>query len=276
MDYCRRIKGVVYSDDYKQGYRTLVRLSCKMWGCPYCGPKNAIAWRAYLLDRFNKAMPDEKWVFATITAHKKAHVTPRMSLLNLQQVWKRLYDRLRRRFNGSNLQYVRVFETHKSGRFHMHLLLNIGVYYDSRGFSIRTPLDEYRHPDCKWLRMACAELGGGWRVHMRRVWEEHTRRANVGLVVGYILKYMHKQMVEMDMPKHQRRIQTSRKIGSPATNAKGRGTWTHAREIPLSMLKMSPVPIVDMSTGEILREGSFEGESYYPPLRYYRGEGEEE
>ena len=270
--HCQRIKGVVYSDDFKQGYRTVVRLSCKMWGCPYCGPRNAIAWRAYLLDRFNKTMRDESWVFATITAHRKAHKTTKTSLLNLQQVWKRLYDRLKRRYNGKAMQYVRVFEVHKSGRFHMHLLLNIGVYYDSREFVIKEPLDEYRHPDCKWLRLACSELGGGWRVHMRRVWEAHTRSANVGLVVGYILKYMGKQMVDLDFPKHQRRIQTSRKIGSPATAAKGQGTWTHVREIPLSMLKASPMPIVDMSTGEILTEESFEGEAYYPPLRYYKGE----
>lgn len=275
MNECMRIKGVVYSDDFKQGYRTLVRLRCKMWGCPYCGPQNAIAWRAYLLDRFNKALRDEAWVFATITAHRKAHKTVKTSLLNLQQVWKRLYDRLKRRYNGKDLQYVRVFEQHASGRFHMHLLLNIGVYYDSREFVIRTPLDEYRHPDCRWLRLACAELGGGWRVHMRRVWEHTTKTANVGLVVGYIVKYLGKQMVDLDMPKHQRRIQTSRKIGSPNTAAKGQGTWTHAREIPLSMLRTIHLPILDYSTGEVLQESSFEGEAYYPPLRYYRGEGKE-
>lgn len=275
QNQCQRIKGVVYSDDFKKGYRVLVRLSCKMWGCPYCGPKNAIAWRAYLLDRFNKTMRDEEWCFVTITAHRAAHRTPRLSLLNLQQVWKRLYDRLKRRYNGKHMQYVRVFETHASGRFHMHLLLNIGVYYDSREFVIKGELDEYRHPDCKWLRVACAELGGGWRVHIRRVWERDTKTANVGLVVGYIVKYLGKQLVDMDIPKHQRRIQTSRKIGSPATNAKGQGAWTHVREIPMSMLKTSPVPIVDWCTGEILRPESFEGESYYPPLRFYRGEGQE-
>jgi hypothetical protein len=276
VDYCRRIKGVVYSDDFKTGYRTLVRLSCKMWGCPYCGPKNAIAWRAYLLDRFNKTMRDEKWVFATITAHRKLHKHPEATLKNLQGVWKRLYDRLKFRYGGSALQYVRVFERHKSGAFHMHLLLNIGVYYDSRSFIIKDPLDEYRHPDCKWLRVACAELGGGWRVHMRRVWERDTKTENVGLVVGYMVSYLKKQLVDLPMPKHQRRIQTSRKIGSPNTAKKGAGTWTHVREIPVSMLRAVDKPILDYSTGEILTEDSFEGESYYPPLRYYRGEGETE
>lgn len=274
QDECHRIKGVVISDDFKKGYRTLIRLRCKMWGCPYCGPVNAIAWRAYLLDRFNKSLKEEKWCFLTITAHKRAHVTPRASLLNLQQVWKRLYDRLLRRYGKEHMQYVRVFETHKSGRFHMHILLNIGECYDKKQFVIKDALDEYRHPDCKWLRMACSQLGGGWRVHIRRVWEAHTRTANVGLVVGYILKYMGKQMVDMDMPKHQRRIQTSRKIGSPKTNAKGVGQWEHMREISKDYLKRSPLPMLDFSTGEILTEQSFEGESYYPPYRYYKGEGE--
>lgn len=271
-DGCMRIKGVVVSDDYKQGYRTIVRLACKMWGCPYCGPRNAINWRAYLLDRFNKAFKHEEWCFYTITAHKKAHLTPRTSLLNLQQVWKKLYDRLRRHFKGVKLQYVRVFEVHKSGRFHMHFLLNVGHNYDKHAFVIKDKLDEFRHPECVWLRVACTQLGGGWRVHIRRVWDASLGTANVGLVVGYLLKYISKQLVDMDIPKHQRRIQTSRKIGSPATNAQGRGTWVHMREIPVSMVKTAEKPILDLSTGEILTVASFEGEGYYPPLRYYRGE----
>jgi len=271
-DGCHRIKGVMFSDDYKMGYRTVVRLSCKMWACPYCGPRNAVNWRAYLLDRFNKTFGHEEWCFYTITAHKNAHVTPRLSLLNLQQVWGKLYHRLKRRFKNVDLQYLRVFETHASGRFHMHILLNVGHAYDGHEFLIRSKLDEFRHPECKWLRVAVSQLGGGWRCHIRRVWDDSARTANVGLVVGYVLKYISKQMVDMDFPKHQRRIQTSRKIGSPATNASGRGTWIHAREIPLSMVKGAKKPVVDMSTGEVLTELSFEGEHYYPPLRYYRGE----
>jgi hypothetical protein len=278
MDYCSRIKGVVYSDDFKQGYRTLVRLSCKMWECPYCGPRNAIQWKAYLLHRFNETMRDEKWCFLTITAHKNAHKTPRLSLKNLQQVWKKLYDRLLRRFypKGANgrrkgMEYVRVFEQHLSGRYHMHILLNCGEEYDKEEFVIKGNLDEYRHPCCRWLRVACAQLGGGWRVHIRRVWEERTKTANVGLVVGYILKYMGKQMHLLEFPKHQRRIQTSRRIGSPAVAKVGQGTWTHTREIPLSMLRSIHLPILDYSTGEVLQEGSFEGEAYYPPIRYYNG-----
>lgn len=274
MNDCHRIKGIVYSDDFKTGYRTLVRLSCKMWGCPYCGPQNAISWRAYLLDRFNKSMRDEQWCFLTITANPKMHKTVRASLVNLQWGWKRLYDRLKLRFGRAALQYVRVFEQHLSGRFHMHLLMNIGVYYDQWEFVIKSELDEHRHPDCRWLRMACAKLGMGWRCHIRRVWERDTKTQNVGLVVGYLVKYLGKQMVDLDMPKHQRRIQTSRKVGSPATAKVGRGTWTHAREIPLSMLRGGELPVLDYSTGEILTEDSFEGEGYYPPLRYYRGEDE--
>lgn len=272
MTHCVRIKGVVVSDDFKKGFRTLVRLNCKMWDCPYCGQRNAAAWRAYLLDRFNKTMRDEKWCFFTITASPWTHKKSALATLeNLQAAWKKLYDRLLRHY-GKGLQYVRVFEKHKSGRYHMHFLLNVGAQYDAHNFAINRLSDEMRHPECKWLRKAMVALKAGWRVHIRRVWERETKTANVGLVVGYLLKYFGKQLVEMDMPKYQRRIQTSRKIGSPATNAKGQGNWVHMREIPLHMVTRSPIPVFDLTTGQTLTKESFEGESYYPPARYYRGE----
>jgi hypothetical protein len=269
---CNRIKGVMVSDDYKTGYRTLVRIRCEMWGCPDCGPINAQRWRAYLLKRFNDDYGHVEWCFYTITAHKNAHKNTAMSVLNLQQVWKRLYDRLRRRFPNKRLEYVRVFEPHKSGRFHMHMLLNVGEEYDKHGFVIKDKLDEYRHPECVWLRNTCASLGGGWRVHIRRVWDDIRRSANVGLVVGYIVKYMGKQMADFAFPKHQRRIQTSRNIGSPNTSARGQGTWKHMREVSQDEF-LRGKPMLDMSTGEVLTIASFEGEHYYPPLRFYRGEG---
>lgn len=259
------------SEDFRHGYTTLIRIRCQMWSCPTCGPINAQRWRAYLLDRFNKAFRDEKWVFCTITASPAAHRKGAIvTLENLQGAWKRLYDRLRRKF-GKNLQYVRVFERHKSGCYHMHFLINIGAQYDEYNFTIKSKLDEFRHPVTRWLKDTMAALGAGFIAHARRVWEARTKTANVGLVVGYILKYMNKNMSMMEFPKHQRRIQTSRKIGSPDTAAKGQGTWMHLRELPKTALQTSK-RIVDMTTGEILTERSFEGESYYPPLRYYRGD----
>lgn len=272
MNYCKRLKGVLTSLDFRQGFITLVRVQCKQWGCPCCAQKNARNWRAYLLDTFNKRFGHEAWCFMTITAHRNAHKhSSEATIKNLQQVWKRLYDRLRR-FYGKRLEYVRIFERHASGRFHMHILVNTGLEYDKCGFVIKGKLDEFRHPHNRWLRVACAELGGGWRCHIRRVWDDQKRSSNVGLVVGYILKYMGKDMASFAFPKHQRRIQTSRHIGSPATNAKGFGVWQHHREISLSFLYAAPKKIVDMTTGEILTERSFEGEGYYPPLEYYRGD----
>lgn len=273
MSECMRIKGVVISDDFKPGYTTIIRLRCKMWSCPHCGPINAQSWRAYLLDRFNKALREEKWIFCTITAHRNAHrAGPIATLLNLQRAWKKLYDALGRRY-GRGFQYVRVFEQHLSGRYHMHFLLNAGAQYDAHDFLIKDTLDEYRHPECKWLRRAVSRLGAGWRCHIRRVWEARTRTANVGLVVGYMIKYMGKNMAIMEFPKYQRRIATSSKIGSPKRAAAGQGSWEHAREYSLEKFLSSKKPVLDFSTGEILQANSFEGESYYPPLRYYRGEG---
>lgn len=271
MSYCKRIKGVLLSHDFRMGYITLVRISCKQWGCPCCAQKNARNWRAYLLDTFNKKFGHEKWCFLTITANKGAHKhSPEMTIKNLQQVWKKLYDRMLRKF-GPGLQYVRVFEQHKKKTFHMHILINIGEQYDSENFTLKTPKDEFRHPVCRWFKDACKALGGGEIAHIRRVWDDQKKSANVGLVVGYILKYMGKDMASFKFPKHQRRVQTSRRVGSPQTNAKGTGTWEHKREIGLSYVESASKPIVDMTTGEVIDEDSFEGESYYPAYEYYTG-----
>lgn len=207
----------------------------------------------------------------TITANKGAHKhSAEMTIRNLQQVWKRLYDRMRRHY-GKRLEYVRIFERHLSGRFHMHILINTGEEYDKKAFVIKDKLDEFRHPECRWLKLACVQLGGGHRVHIRRVWDDVKRSSNVGLVVGYILKYMGKDMASFAFPKFNRRIQTSRNIGSPATNAKGTATWEHKREIGEDYLRNAEKRIVDMTTGEIITINSFEGEAYYPPIEYYNG-----
>lgn len=272
--WCMRIKGVVISDDYKRGYRTIVRLNCKMWDCPHCGPQNAINWRAYLLNKFNKSFRDEEWCFFTITAHER-HQKAEYVIANLQRVWKRLYDRLRRRYGAKHSLYIRIFERGtKKGRFHMHFLMNCGAEYDKHEFLITSFLSEFRHPECRWLKDAVRALGGGYINHIRRVWEQRTKTQNVGLVIGYIVKYMGKSMSDFKFPKHQRRVQTSRAIGSPKTDRETRGTWVHMRDFPRSLLVESAKPVFDLSTGEVLTENSFEGEYYYPPARFYKGTSE--
>lgn len=272
MSYCKRIKGILLSLDFRMGFITLVRISCKQWGCPCCAKKNARNWRAYLLDTFNKRFRGVKWCFITITANKNAHKhSSEMTILNLQQVWKVLYDRLLRRYGRDQMEYVRVFEQHKSGRFHMHILLSCGEGYDAHGIQPPDLKSEKRHPECRWLKDTVKHLGGGEIAHIRRVMDYETRSQGVGLVVGYILKYMGKDMCSFKFPPHKRRIQTSRRVGSPKTAAVGIGTWEHKREIGTTYLREAKQKIVDMTTGEILNERSFEGESYYPPLEYYTG-----
>lgn len=273
---CMRIKGVVISHDYAPSQITLVRLVCKQWSCPSCGPQNAVNWRAYLLKTFNDKYRDEQWCFFTITAERSLK-TAIGQITNLQNVWKRLYDRLRRRYGKKNTLYVRMFEPGElKGRFHMHFLMNCGQAYDSHNFVISDLLSEMRHPECKWLRKACAALRGGWRVHIRRVWEAETKTTNVGLVVGYLIKYIGKNMASFEFPKYQRRIQCSREIGSPPRSKVSSGTWEMTREISRSWLSLTERPMLDLTAGQRVTLESFEGEFYYPPLRFYGARGEDE
>lgn len=262
MRYCKRIRALLSSEDHTPGRLTIARMRCKMWSCEYCGKVNARRWRAHLLSRFNDHLKEE-WVFVTLTAHANAHVTPAMSVKNLQQTWKKLYDRLRRHYS-KKIEYIRVFEAHKSGRYHMHLLLNVGTEYDAHGLQPRTLKEELRHPECRWLSKAAAESGGGWRVHMRRVKDYETGTSNAGLVVGYITKYMSKNIGQSWFPKGQCLIYPSRGVGSPARRPPSAATWR-----PRSGIYRDDVfqyrEIFDVTANHRVTTDDFLDEFIYPP-----------
>lgn len=259
---------VLTSKEYAPGQLSVVRARCKMWGCEYCAKKNAEIWRAHLLETFNNKMQSEKWCFLTITAHPKAHITPEMTILNLQQVWKRLYDRMRRHYKKP-ISYVRVFEEHKKKTFHMHVIVNIGAEYDKHNIIPKTKKQELAHPECVWLKTNVAQLGGGPQCHMKRIKDYDKNNEHVGLVVGYVTKYIMKNAQLTVFPKNQRRIQTSRDIGSPDTKRDDDLDWKPRSGIYESDLHENH-RVVDISTGFVIRMEYFENVSFiYPPEHEY-------
>jgi len=166
----------------KDNKAILLRGSCKQWSCPVCGARNGRRWLARMLDHMNKSYGSGNWFFLTITAHQNARGAYK-SRLNIQQGWKKLYNRMRRKYGIS--EYIKVWEFHEDLSFHLHLLIR-------------------RKIGKKWLSDNAAECGMGWKV-------DSSRSKNAGQCAGYISKYLIKSFDHADKYlKGMRRIEASR------------------------------------------------------------------
>jgi len=167
------------------GRITFVRGACKMWACPECAMKNTKKWIARIIDGINKSK-SKNWYFATVTAHKWWRGGK--SLVNLRANWHKLRKRMARMAKklGVEMQYVRIWEHHKDGSYHMHIINNVGV-------------------NTKWLKDNASECGMGFMAHSDEI-------VNAGQAAGYVAKYMLKQSEANTLhsfPKGARRIEVS-------------------------------------------------------------------
>lgn len=262
-------------------YLDVIRVRCKQWSCPFCSGVNGQLWKQYLLARLNG--PDfegRKWAFITLTANEMDHRRdPEDTIRNLQKTWKRMYDRLRR-YNGKSFDYIRVFERHTKGAyggFHLHVICDLGLCYERKkadfarvleregrakksGKKPRKRLVKERHP-ARWIKDACRACGGGFIADFRPL-NGGSRRA-----INYVMKYTFKQIEIEIFPKHVRRIQASRFVGSPKkkTGSKIR-QWRARAAIWASDFDVYE-RIFDRSIKRqvTLEEDFSDGQLYYPP-----------
>lgn len=158
-----------------------IRGTCKRWSCPVCGARNGRQWLARILDGM-RVLREPRWYFITITAHEKMRGTD-ASLKNLREGWKKLYNRIRRKYGTST--YIKVWEYHEDSTLHLHILVA-------------------RKIGKRWLKNNARECGMGYQV-------DSSRTKNPGQVAGYVSKYLLKGYVEgANMPKGLRRIEASR------------------------------------------------------------------
>lgn len=175
----------------------LTRVRCKQWDCTFCAQLNRRQWQARMIQTVEAHITDD-WGFWTLTAHRKQRGWDK-SIGNLQSGWKRLYDRLRRKFKATPdapFMYARVYERHKDGSAHWHMIAN------------RLP-DDYIEPvnkndrGSRWLSDNAAQVGLGWKTHVVQ-----TQVKAAPYIVSYCTKYMTKAIA--NMPAGTRRVQTSR------------------------------------------------------------------
>ena len=238
MAICENFKAFLVAENAPQN-ALLARARCKQWSCAYCAEINKRMWRARIFHAA-ETLAEWDWSFITITAHSKAR-SARASLDNLKSHWSALRKRLKRKYGS--FHFVRVYERHNDGAYHLHALLN--VHFDdikirtSRGGK-ETPysaqIDEYvrridrdkngkrrRNKDGTYKLMklpAGAKLGLGYYTHA-----ENMRSARGAAV--YVSKYLTKDTGEIE--KYTRRIQTS--IGFPKLpNEASEYEWSLHRE----------------------------------------------
>ena len=156
---------------------------CGMWNCPACGEINAYkAVRRAAIGEQVIIDAGMKLDFITVTSHEK--LTPTASLAVLPKAWNKLNIRIKRELTGLTIEYFTVPEQHKDGRWHMHGLT-----------TAKLPR--------KWWKDNARECGLGYQSDVQEV-------SDLGGVAPYIGKYMTKMLQNTNLPKHFRRIRTSK------------------------------------------------------------------
>lgn len=161
--------------------RWIVRARCKQWSCLYCAGRNRKIWQARIINFINES--DMKWGWFTLTAHSKKR-TPEESLKNLRSAWEKLVKRIKRKYKHiGKIHYVRVFERHQDGAYHLHCI--ISIHWDD--LTVRKSRNGKEVSYSRWLARTARELKIGYYTHAANF-----NGAHAGYIAGYVTKYMTK------------------------------------------------------------------------------------
>lgn len=136
---------------------------CKRWACEICNPINRAAVIRHAIAGKPKAL-------LTLTLSSREHPEQSEAASNLKRGLRLLRLRLRRHPRLQDFEFLAVFEAHKSGHPHLHLLIRGGFI------------------PWNWLRMAWQEITGGQHVDIRKI---KGRKDAARYVAKYIGKDLH-------------------------------------------------------------------------------------
>lgn len=266
--FCRNMRGLAQTKDI-EGILAVVRLRCKQWDCDYCAEKNRKQWIAHLA----KTLPEisNSWAFITLTAHSHSHASGK-TLEACQRGVDLLLKRMR---HLGEISYVRVYENHKSGAIHAHLIVSgmpERVAWENSKKTAKNGEKPIRRWFIKhdathtwalksWLKKGALEVGLGYMVDVQFI-RKDTYQATM-----YILKYMYKDAQAGFDKKGLRRIAVSRDIGSP--NYESEYTWTlldHLTEHHVIFAMQQGLSVVDLSAKHTVTRADFVDSPLYPPI----------
>lgn len=211
----------------------VARVRCKMWSCAHCAHANRVQWRERMIKHIDQHK-DQEWYFVTLTAHGNMRTTDE-SLANLRFAWDKVRKRIHRR-KTQKWHYIRVFEHHKDGALHIHMLTNMHM-------NIRS-----------WGGMF-AKAGGGWNADVRDLHGDTKYKAN------YMTKYMTKD--EGSMPRSLRRVNASHgwaKVEKPYAALDWRvQSFVSDRDV------IAYKQVIDVQTDHVVTLDDYIDHPFYPP-----------
>lgn len=137
--------------------------------------------------------------FETYTAHERMRGFDN-SVINLRQGWKKIVQLKRDRYPSMSHWFIKVFEAHRDGTLHLHVLSNLTV---GEYFVLET--DSGKSQWVANLNDIARTRGLGYMAKSIRL---NSRYA----AAKYVTKYMIKGAHSHGFPKHFRRIEFSRNI----------------------------------------------------------------
>jgi hypothetical protein len=155
--------GALIGVSRERGTAIVVPLSCKSWLCDRCRQTLRRHWE-------HVALAGEPERFITLTCDPKKYPSPLDAFRGLSRAFNRLCISIRKKYG--KFEFLRVWELHKSGWPHLHIL--------QRGSYIPQ----------EWLSSEWERLGGGPIVDIRKINDQSQ-------TTKYIVKYMGKQFAEL-------------------------------------------------------------------------------
>lgn len=212
--------------------------------------------------------PEKKWTFFTFTLQAKDHKQGVSSLHYWRNSWDKLMKRLKREYG--NFDYVRVFEQHKSGAFHVHMLASCRP--DDLREVIRE--DGKRVHTSKIVKAHLTSLKLGY-IHDCKPLEEdgtHEQSSYAALVSAYLAKYLTKdiqgdvrEILKAENMGRVRMIQTSQGFAQTPTQ-EGDRVWTVGpiRESEAIEIWHNNIDVRDVDRRITLTDDDFYGYDHYP------------
>lgn len=180
--------GVTGYKKEETNHHTLFRARCKMWNCPYCAPINRRVWLGRIGLEIEKTESKNGWYFWTLTLLGKDHESTAASLKKWRSVWNKFMQAVRRLIKEP-MRYIRIFETHKSGSFHVHMLAD----FSPDDVICKTDDDNRENWTSKKIAKLLKRFKMGWRHDIRPI-KQYGEATQAQAVAGYVGKYLTKSV----------------------------------------------------------------------------------
>ena len=170
----------IYGPDKETKHIRFLRLKCKCWKCPRCGPKKAKQLRYTTIQAAQKLNLKR---LLTLTLDPAKLPNDADSIRYLKECWSKFRVYLGRKYQ-TKVSFIAFMEIQKNGRAHLHILVD-------------------RYMPQTWVSQAWQSVGGGRIVDIRVV--------DIHRVALYVSKYLTKNLLD-ELPPRARRYSCSRNI----------------------------------------------------------------